>query len=76
MQFIARVANDSDGNVLRDDVIILENDYNFHFKLNFEVVCYQGGTGEEARKDHVDGYHRISSHFSVADLNVLNFSNC
>lgn len=76
MQFIARVANDSDGNVLRDDVIVLENDDNFNFKLDLKVVGDQRRTGKEARKNHVNGYHSVSGHLAVADLNVLYLGNC
>lgn len=42
----------------------------------FKIACYQSGTREKPRKDHVDGNRNGSSHFAISNLDVLYFGNC
>jgi len=63
-----------DGEVLSQEVAILEEDHHIHLELHLEVLGRQRWAGKQTRKDHVDGDGEATAHIALGNLDILDFS--
>lgn len=54
-------------------MVVLEHDHNVDLELDFKVGSYQGGAGEQSRKDHMQRQVHSATDVTFTDLNILNF---
>lgn len=59
--------------ILSDQVIVLKNHHNIHFKFDFEISCFQRGASKQPGKHHVDGNGQTLTNVAISYLDVLNF---